>query len=92
MPVTSKENAQQLGYFSIQPGEEFTFAYTFLEVKTVIRGKIVVWDDQGKKYVAEAGDVIIFTPDSTAVFDGESDGDAISSNCSSLITKIYLGI
>ncbi|MCH6269455.1 cupin domain-containing protein [Neobacillus citreus] len=79
VPVTSKENALQLGYFSMQPGEEFEFTYTFLEVKTVIKGKFVIRDDQGKKYVAEAGDVIIFTPDTTVVFDGESDGEAIYS-------------
>jgi uncharacterized cupin superfamily protein len=77
VPVTSKENALQLGYYSMQPGEEFEFTYTFLEVKTVIRGKFVVRDDQGNKYVAEVGDVIIFTPDTTVVFDSESDGDAV---------------
>ncbi|MEH7375697.1 cupin domain-containing protein [Neobacillus drentensis] len=77
VPVTSKQNALQLGYFAMQPGEEFEFTYTFLEVKTIIKGKIVVRDDQGEKYVAEAGDVFIFTPDTTVVFDGESDGEAI---------------
>jgi uncharacterized cupin superfamily protein len=77
VPVTSKENALQLGYFSMQPGEEFEFTYTFLEVKAIINGKIVVRDEHGKKYVAEAGDVFIFTPDTTVVFDGESDGEAI---------------
>ena len=77
VPVTSQQNALQLGYFSMQPGEEFEFTYTFLEVKSIIKGKIVVRDDQGKKYVAEVGDVLIFTPDTTVVFDGESDGEAI---------------
>ncbi|MCQ6281252.1 cupin domain-containing protein [Bacillus sp. EB600] len=77
VPITSKENALSLGYFSMQPGEEFEFTYTFLEVKTVLNGKIVIRDDQGKKYVAEAGDVLIFSPDTTVIFDGESDGDAI---------------
>ncbi|MFD4932573.1 hypothetical protein ACFWMS_27685, partial [Peribacillus butanolivorans] len=55
----------------------FEFTYTFLEVKTVIKGKIIVRDDQGIKYVAEVGDVLIFTPDTTVIFDGESNGDAI---------------
>jgi uncharacterized cupin superfamily protein len=77
VPVTDKQDSLQLGYFSMQPGQEFVFTYTFLEVKTVVRGKIVVRDDQGKKYVAEAGDVLIFTPETTVVFDGESDGDAV---------------
>jgi uncharacterized cupin superfamily protein len=66
-----------MGYFSMQPSEDFEFTYTFLEVKTVIKGKIIVRDDQGIKYVAEAGDVLIFTPDTTVIFDGESNGDAI---------------
>lgn len=77
VPITDKENAIQLGYFSMQPSEDFEFTYTFLEIKTVIKGKIVVRDDQGVKYVAEAGDVLVFTPDTTVVFDKESDGDAI---------------
>ncbi|MCH6269260.1 cupin domain-containing protein [Neobacillus citreus] len=77
VPVTDQQNAVQLGYFSMQPGEEFTFTYTFLEIKTIVKGKIVVRDDQGRKYVAEAGDVFIFTPETTVVFDGESDGEAI---------------
>lgn len=77
VPVTSKENALSLGYFSMHPSEDFEFTYTYLEVKVVINGKIVVRDDQGVKYVAEAGDVLIFTPETTVIFDKESDGDAI---------------
>ncbi|MET3322277.1 UNVERIFIED_ORG: putative cupin superfamily protein [Peribacillus simplex] len=77
VPVTSNVSALQMGYFSMQPSEDFEFTYTFLEVKTVIKGKIIVRDDQGIKYVAEAGDVLIFTPDTTVIFDGESNGDAI---------------
>ena len=77
VPVSAKENAIQLGYFSMQPSEDFEFTYTFLEVKVVINGKIIVRDDRGEKYVGEAGDVFIFTPETTVIFDGESDGDAI---------------
>jgi uncharacterized cupin superfamily protein len=77
VPVSSKENAIQLGYFSMQPSEDFEFTYTFLEVKVVINGKIIVRDDRGEKYVGEAGDVFIFTPETTVIFDSESDGDAI---------------
>ncbi|MBP2078461.1 cupin domain-containing protein [Oceanobacillus polygoni] len=79
VPVSSNENQVQLGYFNMQPGEEFEFVYEFLEIKTVIEGKIVVRDDQGKKYVATEGDVFIFTPHTTVVFDAESDGKAIYS-------------
>jgi len=77
VPVCSNENAMQLGYFSMQPSADFEFTYTYLEIKVVINGKIIIRDDQGKKYVAEAGDVLIFTPETTVIFDGESDGDAI---------------
>ncbi len=41
----------------MQPSEDFEFAYSYLEIKAVINGKIMTRDDQGKKYVAEAGDV-----------------------------------
>jgi ethanolamine utilization protein EutQ (cupin superfamily) len=77
VPITDKENAVQLGYFSMQPGESFTFTYTFLEMKVVLNGKIVIIDDKGEKYVAEQEDVLIFTPDTTVIFDKESNGDAI---------------
>lgn len=77
VPVTDKEKPLQLGYFSMQSGENFTFTYTYLEMKVVLNGKIVIIDDQGEKYIAEKGDVLIFTPDTTVVFDGESDGDAV---------------
>lgn len=77
VPICSNKNAIQMGYFSMQPSEDFEFTYTYLEVKVVIKGKIIIRDDQGKKYVAEAGDVLIFTPETTVIFDGESDGDAI---------------
>ncbi|WP_339226164.1 cupin domain-containing protein [Oceanobacillus sp. FSL K6-2867] len=77
VPISSNQNQVQLGYFNMQPGEEFEFLYEFLEIKTVIEGKIVVRDEQGKKYVAEEGDVFIFTPTSKVIFDAESDGKAI---------------
>lgn len=77
VPVCSNENAIQMGYFDMQPGEEFEFLYEFLEIKTVIEGKIVVRDEHGKKHVAEKGDVFIFSPTTRVVFDGESDGKAI---------------
>lgn len=39
--------------------------------------KIIVRDDQGKKHIAEAGDVIIFSPETIVIFDGEGSRDAI---------------
>ncbi|WP_158738278.1 hypothetical protein [Alteribacillus sp. YIM 98480] len=77
VPVCSKEKALSMGYFSMQTSEDFKFTYTYLEIKVVINGKIIIRDDSDKKYVAEAGDVLIFTPDTTVIFDGESNGDAI---------------
>lgn len=77
VPICSKENALSMGYFSMQPSEDFEFTYTYLEVKVIIKGKIVVRDLQGTKYVAEAGDVLVFTPETTVVFDKDSDGEAI---------------
>jgi len=77
VPICSKENALSMGYFSMQPSEDFEFTYTYLEVKVILKGKIVIRDNQGIKYVAEAGDVLIFTPDTTVIFDKESDGEAI---------------
>ena len=37
----------------------------------------MVRDEQGKKYMARKGDVLIFTPVTTFNFDVESDGYAI---------------
>lgn len=77
VPVCTNQLALSMGYFSMQPSEEFEFTYTYLEMKTVIKGKIVVRDEQGTKFVAEAGDVLIFSPEITVVFDKESNGEAI---------------
>jgi uncharacterized cupin superfamily protein len=76
IPVTSKENAITMGYFDMQPGEEFEFVYDFLEVKYVLKGKFVLRDEQGNKYVVEKGDVVVFTPNKKVIFDAESDGEA----------------
>ncbi len=77
VPVTDQQNAVQLGYYSMQPAtDNFDFLYEFLEIKVVIRGKIVVKDQEGNKYVGEAGDVFIFTPGTVVTFLAESDGDA----------------
>lgn len=76
VPLTGNLNNLSMGYFAMQPGQEFEIEYTFLEIKIVTKGKFVLRDKQGNKYVAEEGDVIIFTPNVPVIFDGESDGEA----------------
>lgn len=78
VPVTDRVNPVQVGFYSMQPAtDSFDFMYEFLEIKVIVRGKIVVSDEQGKKYVGEVGDVFIFNPGTLVTFEGESDGDAI---------------
>jgi uncharacterized cupin superfamily protein len=77
VPISPLEKPLTIGYFSMQKSEEFEFLYTYLEVKVIIKGQIIVRDEQGNKYVGEAGDVFIFTPETKVIFDAESDGDAI---------------
>lgn len=77
IPISSEEKPIQLGYFSMQPSVDFEFTYEYLELKIVIRGNITVHDDQGKTYVAETGDVLVFTPETTVTFDSKSNGDAV---------------
>ncbi|WP_339226180.1 cupin domain-containing protein [Oceanobacillus sp. FSL K6-2867] len=69
-------NSIQMGYFDTYK-EEFEITYELLEIQTVIKGKIVARDDKGNRYRAEEGDVLIFTPTTTVIFDVESDGSAI---------------
>ncbi|BCV35626.1 hypothetical protein [Shewanella sp. BJSY2023SW001] len=75
--VTNNSNALTIGHFAMQPGVEFEYFYDSVEYKVVTKGKIVMRDQQGNKYVAEVGDVILFSPDVTVIFDAESDGEAI---------------
>ncbi|WP_067727610.1 cupin domain-containing protein [Oceanobacillus damuensis] len=72
VPVSSTE----MGYFDTHK-EEFKITYELLEIQTVAKGKIAVRDDKGRKFVAEEGDALIFTPTTTVLFDAESDGSAI---------------
>lgn len=72
IPISST----QMGYFDMNK-DEFAITYELLEIQTVTKGKIVVRDDKGRKFSAEEGDVLIFTPTTTAIFDVESDGSAI---------------
>lgn len=75
--VTNNSNALTIGHFIMEPGVEFEYLYDSVEYKVVTKGKIVMRDQQGNKYVAEVGDVILFSPNVSVIFDAESDGEAI---------------
>ena len=77
LTVTDNPNGLTVGFFAMQPGVEFEFVYEFVEYKVITKGKIVMRDQQGNKYVAEVGDVVLFTPNVPVIFDGESDGEAV---------------
>jgi ethanolamine utilization protein EutQ (cupin superfamily) len=77
LPITDKNNQLTLGRFEMRPSVDFPFFYEYLEVKTIITGKIVVKDEDGVKYEAEPGDVFIFTPPHLVMFCAESDGTAV---------------
>jgi uncharacterized cupin superfamily protein len=75
--VTKNSNALTIGHFTMEPGVEFEYLYDSVEYKVVTKGKIVMRDQQGNKYIAEVGDVILFSPNVSVIFDAESDGEAI---------------
>ncbi|MGF1862106.1 hypothetical protein [Photobacterium profundum] len=75
--VTNNSNALTIGHFIMEPGVEFEYLYDSVEYKVVTKGKIVMRDQQGNKYIAEVGDVILFSPNVSVIFDAESDGEAI---------------
>ncbi|MGF1876892.1 cupin domain-containing protein [Photobacterium frigidiphilum] len=75
--VTNNSNALTIGHFIMEPGIEFEYLYDSVEYKVVTKGKIVMRDQQGNKYIAEVGDVILFSPNVSVIFDAESDGEAI---------------
>ena len=66
-----------LGRFAMQPSIDFPFLYEYLEVKIILKGKICVKDRAGVKYVANLGDIYIFTPQTEVTFLAESDGEAV---------------
>jgi len=75
--VTNNDNALTIGHFTMQPGVEFEYAYDSVEYKVITKGKIVVRDTENNKYVAEVGDVLLFSPYTIVIFDAESDGESI---------------
>ncbi|HEY8898926.1 MAG TPA: hypothetical protein VIM61_00725 [Chthoniobacterales bacterium] len=77
LPVSGEARPLTLGRFEMRPSVDFPFFYEYLEVKTIVTGKIVVRDEDGVKYEAEPGDVFIFTPPHLVMFCAESDGTAV---------------
>ncbi|MEJ9233239.1 hypothetical protein ABEY41_27800 [Peribacillus butanolivorans] len=76
-PVTDKKEVLTMGFFALQPSVDYSAEFNFIEIKVVTKGKMVVRDVEENKYVAEVGDVLIFSPKTTVIFDGESDGEAV---------------
>jgi ethanolamine utilization protein EutQ (cupin superfamily) len=76
-PITDKKEVLTMGFFALQPSVDYTAEFDFIEIKVVTKGKMVVRDVEGNKYVGEVGDVLIFSPKTTVIFDGESDGEAV---------------
>ena len=77
LPITAAQNALTMGRFEMRPSVDFPFYYDYLEVKTIVTGKIVVRDEDGVRYEATPGDVFIFTPPYLVTFLAESDGTAV---------------
>ena len=61
----------------MRPSVDFPFFYDYLEVKTIVSGKIVVQDEAGRRYEALPGDVFVFTPPHLVTFLAECDGTAV---------------
>lgn len=76
-PITNKKEVLTMGFFALQPSVDYSAEFNFIEIKVVTKGKMVVRDVEGNKYVAEVGDVLIFSPKTTVIFDGESNGEAV---------------
>lgn len=77
VPITDKKEVLTMGFFALQPSVDYSAEFNFIEIKVVTKGKMVVRDVEENKYVAEVGDVLIFSPKTTVIFDGESDGEAV---------------
>ena len=77
VPVTGHTNPLTFGRFEMRPSVDFPFFYEYLEVKTIVSGKIVVKDESGVRFEATAGDVFVFTPPHLVTFLAECDGTAV---------------
>ena len=76
-PITDTEKPLTAGRFMIQKSVDLPFDYDFLELKVVISGSIRVKDDDGVIHQANVGDAIVFTPPTSVVFLGDSEGEAV---------------
>jgi len=77
LPITDADRPLTMGRFEMRPSVDFPFYYEYLEVKTIVTGKIVVKDEDGVRYEATPGDVFIFTPPYLVTFLAECDGTAV---------------
>ena len=77
LPMSSGNKPLTMGRFEMRPSVDFPFFYEYLEVKTIVSGKIVVRDEDGVRYEAEPGDIFVFTPPYLVTFLAESDGAAV---------------
>jgi hypothetical protein len=77
VPISSEMNQLTMGRFEMRPSVDFPFFYEYLEVKTIVSGKIVVKDEDGVRYEAYSGDVFVFTPPHLVTFLAECDGKAV---------------
>ena len=77
IPITGEKNALTVGRFEMRPSVDFPFYYEYLEVKTIVSGRLVVKDEAGISYEALPGDVFVFTPPHLVTFLAECDGTAV---------------
>lgn len=78
VPISNQNNQLTMGHFEMRPSpNDFPFFYEYLEVKTVVSGKIVVMDQEKNRYEGHPGDVFIFTPPYLVTFLAETDGRAV---------------
>jgi uncharacterized cupin superfamily protein len=77
VPLTTEKAELTMGYFALQPSEDYSADFDFIEIKVVTSGTMIVRDVEGNRYVGEVGDVLVFSPNTTVIFDGESNGEAV---------------
>ena len=77
VPISDERHPLTMGRFEMRPSVDFPFFYEYLEVKTIVTGKIVVKDEDGVRYEAHPGDVFVFTPPHMVTFLAECDGTAV---------------
>ncbi len=77
IPISSEKKLLTMGRFEMRPSVDFPFFYEYLEVKTIVTGKIVVKDEGGVRYEAGPGDIYVFTPPCLVMFPAESDGTTV---------------